>query len=99
MDWFAPTNYKIPIYRLYNPNTGDHFYTGNSVERDSLVKVGWRYEQISFYSDPSNGQAVYRLYNPNAKVGSHFYTTSLAEKNSLVKSGWKYEGVAWYGLS
>lgn len=99
VDWFAPTNSKLPIYRLYNPNTGDHFYTGNSAERDSLVKVGWRYEQISFYSDPSNGQAVYRLYNPNAKVGSHFYTTSLAEKNSLVKSGWKYEGVAWYCLS
>nr|WP_231101874.1 hypothetical protein [Lactococcus lactis] len=26
-----------------------HFYTSSSAERDSLVKIGWRYEQISWY--------------------------------------------------
>lgn len=56
-------------------------------------------DEVNLKNFYSNSQALYRLYNPNAKVGSHFYTTSLAEKNSLVKSGWKYEGVAWYGLS
>ncbi len=52
------------VYRLYNPNSGEHFYTLSSYERDSLVKAGWRYEQISFYSDPAKHTAIYRLFNP-----------------------------------
>lgn len=31
------------MYRLYNPNSGEHFYTANVAERDSLRRVGWRY--------------------------------------------------------
>ncbi|WP_300123364.1 hypothetical protein [uncultured Enterococcus sp.] len=37
------------VYRLYNPNTSNHFYTTNSAEKDKLVRVGWRYEGIAFY--------------------------------------------------
>ncbi|MGM0337065.1 MucBP domain-containing protein [Enterococcus sp. AZ007] len=81
------------MHRLYNPNSGEHFYTAASGEKNHLVKVGWKYEGIGWTS-PENGSAVYRLYNPNA--GDHHYTMNVGEKNHLVKVGWKYEGIGWY---
>ena len=81
------------MYRLYNPNNGEHFYTSSVSEKNYLVKVGWNYEGIAWYA-PKTGSPVYRLYNPNA--GDHHYTTSVSEKNHLVNVGWNDEGVAWY---
>lgn len=80
------------MYRLYNPNSGEHFYTASSFERNSLVSVGWRYEGVGWYA-PVSGDDVHRLYNPNA--GDHHYTTSVGERDSLVRAGWRYEGVGW----
>ncbi|MGN0274378.1 MAG: GBS Bsp-like repeat-containing protein [Chordicoccus sp.] len=84
---------SLAMYRLYNPNSGEHFYTSNKEERDHLVSVGWKYEGIA-WNAPTSGTPLYRLYNPNA--GDHHYTGSETEKNGLVKLGWKYEGIAWY---
>lgn len=81
-----------PMYRLYNPNTGEHFYTASMEERESVWNAGWRYEGMSWYA-PKSGAPVYRLYNKNA--GDHHYTTSASEKDYLVSVGWSYEGVAW----
>lgn len=81
------------MYRLYNPNSGEHFYTANGAERDKVRKAGWRYEGIGWQA-PISGTPVYRLYNPNA--GDHHYTTFAYEKNDLVKKGWRYEGISWY---
>ncbi|MGG5316138.1 hypothetical protein [Enterococcus sp. AZ072] len=81
------------MYRLYNPNSGEHFYTKNGAERDMLKKVGWRDEGIGWYA-PTAGDPVYRLYNANA--GDHHYTLNGNEKDMLVKTGWHYEGVGWY---
>ncbi|MEY8500691.1 InlB B-repeat-containing protein, partial [Enterococcus avium] len=83
---------KIAMYRLYNPNSGEHFYTANTKERDNVRKAGWRYEGIGWYA-PDKGDAVYRMYNPNA--GDHHYTTSAAERDMLKKAGWRYEGISW----
>lgn len=63
-------------------------------EKDSLVKVGWKYEGVGWYAPTKSNDPVYRLYNPNA--GDHHYTPNAAEKNSLVKVGWRYEGIGWY---
>ncbi len=68
----------IPVYRLYNPNTGEHFYTVNEVEYEYLQSVGWNDEGIGWYGAGS-GEAVYRLYNPNAIGGDHYYTKSRGE--------------------
>lgn len=81
------------MYRLYNPNSGEHFYTASTSEKNNLVNVGWKYEGVA-WDAPINGTPVHRLYNPNA--GDHHYTTSDAEKNNLVAVGWRYEGVGWY---
>ena len=81
------------MYRLYNPNGGEHFYTASSSERDHLRKLGWRYEGIG-WNAPTTGDPVYRLYNPNG--GDHHYTKSKEERDGLRKLGWRYEGVGWY---
>lgn len=85
---------EISMYRLYNPNSGEHFYTASSGEKQSLVKAGWRDEGIGWTAPKISKTPVYRLYNPNA--GDHHYTTKKAERDSLVKAGWKYENIGWY---
>lgn len=81
------------MYRLYNPNSGEHFYTANASERDKVRNAGWRYEGVGWQA-PKSGTPVYRLYNPNA--GDHHYTPHAYEKDHLIKVGWRYEGVSWY---
>ncbi|MDU3855973.1 MucBP domain-containing protein [Enterococcus avium] len=90
---FADAAEAADMHRLYNPNSGEHFYTANTNEKNHLVKVGWKSEGIG-WTAPNSGNAVYRLYNKNA--GDHHYTMNANEKNHLVKVGWKYEGIGWY---
>lgn len=85
---------NVSMYRLYNPNSGEHFYTASAAEKNNLVKVGWRYEGIGWTAPENSNTPVYRLYNPNA--GDHHYTMSASEKDNLVKAGWKCEGIGWY---
>lgn len=81
------------MQRLYNRNTGEHFYTKNIDERNYLMNAGWMYEGIGWVA-PNSGDEVYRLYNANA--ADHHYTLSSAERDNLIIAGWKYEGVGWY---
>lgn len=78
------------VYRLYNPNTGEHFYTENLYEQKSLSTNGWRYEGVGWQAAIS-GTAVYRVYNPNARGGDHYYTMSKYEAQSLVNVGWRWD--------
>lgn len=82
------------MYRVYNPNSGEHFYTSNKAEKDHLVNLGWKYEGIGWKAPTVSNYPVYRLYNANG--GEHHYTMNAAEKNNLVKLGWKYEGIGWF---
>lgn len=83
----------IAMHRLYNPNSGEHFYTGSVEERDMLVTAGWQYEGVAWNAPVSEGAPIYRLFNPNS--GDHHYTGSMEERDFLVDLGWQYEGVAW----
>ncbi len=87
------STYGHLMLRLYNPNSGEHFFTVSPVERDHLIYEGWRDEGIGWVA-PTNGDPVYRLYNPIA--GEHHYTLSSAERDMLVDAGWNDEGVGWY---
>ncbi len=89
-----PVVKTVSMYRLYNPNSGEHFYTRSEDEKDSLVRTGWNYEGIGWKAPQTSKIPVYRLYNENA--GDHHYTISKQEKDNLVKAGWKYEGIGWY---
>lgn len=82
------------MYRVYNPNSGEHFYTSNKAEKDHLVNLGWKYEGIGWKAPTVSNYPVYRLYN--AYGGEHHYTMNVDEKNNLVKLGWKYEGIGWF---
>lgn len=82
------------MYRLYNPNSGEHFYTAADYEAETLINGWWKYEGIGWYAPSSSKTSVYRVYNPNA--GEHHYTTSVAERNNLIKVGWQDEGIGWY---
>lgn len=81
------------MYRMYNPNTSEHFFTKESGERDFLIRAGWTYEGVAWKA-PKTGNPVYRLYNPN--VGDHHYTLSAYERDYLVSVGWNYENIGWY---
>jgi hypothetical protein len=89
----AKANADTQMQRLYNPNSGEHFYTAKTAEKDNLITAGWTYEGTGWVA-PDSGAPVYRLYNPNA--GDHFYTLSAFERDSLVKVGWNDEGIGWY---
>lgn len=85
------------LNRLYNPNSGEHFYTKDIEEKDVLVGLGWQDEGIGWTSPVESSKPVYRLYNPNA--GDHHYTMNSAERDILVTYGWKYEGIGWYSYT
>lgn len=82
------------VYRVYNPNAGDHHFTADIEERDHLVSVGWRDEGRAWISPVSSSRPVYRMYNPNA--GDHHYTMDAEERDHLISVGWNYEGIGWY---
>lgn len=81
-----------PMYRVYNPNSGEHFYTASAGERNNLVNVGWNYEGVGWTAPTSSTTPVYRLYSGT----DHHYTTSAFERDHLIEVGWSYEGIGWY---
>ena len=82
------------LYRLYNPWTGEHLFTTDAHEVQTLTPLGWRYEGIIGQASMQEGTAVYRLYNPT--TGEHHYTTNLDEVARCVANGWVKEGIAFY---
>ena len=90
VDKFRPTH---SMYRMYNPNTGEHFYTGSMEERMTLETAGWQYEGVGFTFPATTGKPVYRLFQPS--TGEHLYTMDEAEKAALMAQGWNLEGIAF----
>lgn len=95
-DWYVPPT-GDPVYRVYNANSGEHFYTASPNEREALKAAGWKDEGFAFYSNTPDKDPVYRLFNPKAtNAGSHLFTRSMEEVESLTRLGWKNEGIVWY---
>lgn len=100
-DWQAlakidPYRELMDMYRLYNPHSGEHFYTSSTLERDTCIANGWIDEDKGWQA-PKVGKDVYRLFNPNS--GDHHYTSDSIERDTLVALGWVYEGVGWKSAS
>jgi hypothetical protein len=73
------------IFRMYNPNSGRHYYTASGGERDSLKGVGWVYEKDEGFvhaSAQAGTAEVFRLYNTNS--GVHLYTARADEKDLIL---------------
>jgi hypothetical protein len=83
------------VYRLYNPTTGEHFYTESVGEGNALIDAGWSFEGSAWIAPKESGAPVYRLIN---SAGWHMYALE-NEKKVLVESGWKEEGIAFYSCA
>ena len=83
---------EVAMHRLYNPNSGEHFYTANQGERDNLVTLGWSDEGVGWVAPVKSPVPVYRLYSGT----DHHYTTDVSERDHLVSVGWRDEGIGWY---
>ncbi|MBT1172698.1 InlB B-repeat-containing protein [Bifidobacterium sp. MA2] len=100
-----------PLYRAYNKNNGDHYYTKSKAEYEALVKLGWTAEGNKFNAvktrvantgtyagDPKAVPANLgeSVYSVyNPNTGEHLLTTK-GEAQSLAKVGWNNEGVKFY---
>ena len=86
----------IPVYRLFNTRTGEHFYTASTTERSQYLRnANWKSEGIAWYAPRKSSEPIYRVSNPN-NGNEHHYTKSLKEKDWLVGLGWRYDCIAWY---
>ncbi|MGM9886222.1 MAG: hypothetical protein ACI31W_03165 [Lactococcus sp.] len=98
---FETSSTGTPIYRVYNPASGEHLYTKDLNQiRVLTTQQGWTKDNGGNPVFYSNGSIpVYGLYNAKAGIGSHFQTADVNEKNALLKQGWKADGsnaIAWY---
>ncbi len=96
------TAYGMPVYRFWNDNTNDHFYTISESERDKLIEQGeYKYEGIEFYvfdSKEADTSPIYRLWSSSRT--DHHYTASAGEKDRLLGiEGWEYERIAFYAYT
>ena len=82
------------MFRMYDPNSGEHFYTGSTEERENLVAAGWHYEGVGFTFSMTTGAPVYRLYDRH-NTFEHLYTMDVEERDRLVAEGWELEGIAF----
>ncbi len=90
-------DYQV-IYRMFNPKTGEHFYTSSAEERLHLYYSGWNAEGIGWIAPlkSENTMPVYRLYNPS--LGDHHYTVSDEERAQCLANGWNDEGILCQAL-
>lgn len=91
------------VYRFYNTQTGNHFFTANNDEATTVAgRAGFSFEGKAFVRnvfDDSNSVLVHRFWND--ATGTHFYTANASEATDLREAGngFSYEGVAYRGFS
>ncbi|MBX9930154.1 MAG: matrixin family metalloprotease [Methylobacterium sp.] len=92
-----------PVFRFYDTNTQDHFYTASAVERDQIMRTipHYAYEGVAF-EVPDDGAGtidVFRFYNTATQA--HFFTSSEAERDQVIRTlpTYQYEGVAFQAFA
>ena len=92
---------RIDVHRFYNPESGGHFFTADSKEKDAVDQSnifnaeGVGFDALSRTDDDVNGSIpVYRFFNP--RLGSHFFTAFEKEKEAVqVLEDFIFEGVGF----
>ncbi len=99
-----PTDIDRGIYRFFNVDTGTHFLSGSTVERDSVINNldSFNFEGPTFKAaDPSNPAAdtVFRFFN--TQTGTHFFTQSTVERDNILDTipQFNFEGEAYKGYT
>ena len=85
---------SVSVYRLYNQWSGEHLFTTDKGEYDSLQALGWHGEGTAWKSPSVSDTPVYRLYNQWS--GDHHYTMDEEEYDHLGQLGWNQEGTLFY---
>ncbi len=89
---------EVSVYRLYNPYDGQHLFTADANEYESLSELtagGWVQEGERYVLPADSSVEIHRLYNPNN--GDHLYSTDPNEVSDLQGAGWVDEGVKLHG--
>ncbi|MEO0835075.1 MAG: hypothetical protein AAFY16_03590 [Cyanobacteria bacterium J06642_3] len=90
------------VHRFFNLQTGIHFYTSSTVEKDFVQDnlEHYLYEGVSFAGAQEtleSAKPVHRFFNLN--TGGHLYTISEVERDVLDDlTTYNYEGIAYYGF-
>lgn len=94
---YDQTNGLPVVFRLYNPEIGDHLYTASSTEASSALGAGYVEEGATFSNEAGSTALVDVARFYNQATGDHFYTASSAERDALLAGGSDYvsEGVAF----
>ena len=92
------------IYRFFNVDTGTHFLSGSTDERDSVINNldAFNFEGPTFRAaDPTNAAAdtVFRFFN--TQTGTHFFTQSTVERDNILETlpQFSFEGEAYKGYT
>jgi uncharacterized protein (DUF1800 family) len=103
--WFACAaafaESAVPVFRFFNDQTGTHFYTTSTSERD-IVLSRWPqfiYEGVVFYAyldQTPDTKPVFRFFD--TATSTHFYTQSEAERDQYLATQptFLYEGPVYY---
>ncbi|KAH7696070.1 hypothetical protein AAVH_36862 [Aphelenchoides avenae] len=94
---------SVELYRLYNVEQHDHFYTTSQPERANAIgQIGYKDEGFTGYVYQASAagcpcpelRPLYRVYKGAPEV-DHHYTMDAAEKAQLItKFGCADEGIA-----
>ena len=89
--------YTVPLYRSYNQNINDHFYTTNEDEWNDAAEYypPWVKEGIAAYVFNTHVEGTVPLYR-SWSGSDHFYTTNMSEHVDFNNNGYVDEGVAAY---
>jgi hypothetical protein len=103
-DLVRPEDIDRGIYRFFNVDTGTHFLSGSTVERDSVINNldSFNFEGPTFRAaDPTNAAAdtVFRFFN--TQTGTHFFTQSTVERDNILDTipQFNFEGEAYKGYT
>ncbi len=103
-DLVRPEDIDRGIYRFFNVDTGTHFLSGSTVERDSVINNldAFNFEGPTFKAaDPTNSAAdtVFRFFN--TQTGTHFFTQSVVERDNILDTipQFNFEGEAYKGYT
>lgn len=83
------------VYRLYNPNAGSHYWTGDFRNAQAVKNAGWIYEGVAWYFSKMWGYTeVSVLYNEHLQ--DHLYTVNQKEIEALTSAGWVKQDSTFY---
>lgn len=89
-----------PLFHYYKTSNGEHYFTADQNEANSLAGNGWTYSGVTGYvpnSTMSNIMPVYHYMATSGRAG-HFWTSNWNELGNG-NSSWGYYGWAYYVFS